>query len=111
MSPRRRPKQPAPHQGDERQKLLAAGAALAGEKWTQLWREELRAQGRRAVGGWPGTLSEARAHARCYCAAELRRMGWTELTTEELECAARRTYAYARDHWLSRAEREDPADG
>ena len=111
MSDARRAKRNALPNGEDRQTLLARGASLAGEQWALRWRQDLREQGRRAVGGWPGTLSEARARAHALCAAELRRLGLAELTSDELDRAARATYSRARDDWLSRAEREDPTDG
>jgi hypothetical protein len=111
VSDSRRPKRVAPPGGDDRQALLARGAILTGEQWAQRCRKDLRKQGRRVIGGWPGTLSEARARAEVHSSAELRRLGLAQLTFEELERLAHATYASARDYWLSRAEREDPTDG
>ena len=111
MSDSRRPKRCDPLDGDHRSTLLAQGAILAGHQWAQHCRDDLRQQGRRVIGGWPGTLSEARARARAHSSAELRRLGLAQLTFEELERLAHTTYASARDYWLSRAEREEPTDG
>lgn len=85
--------------------MLEQGALALGELWTQLTCDELRAQGRRIVGGWPGTLSEARARVLTYCEAELRRQRMTPLTAAEREELARSTYAHARRAWLSLAAR------
>jgi hypothetical protein len=65
--------------------------------------DALRAEGREVAGGWPGTLSEARHFVR----AQLARSGLAVITPDELEQAARATYASARSTWLANAESED----
>ncbi|MBI4702516.1 MAG: hypothetical protein HY744_15460 [Deltaproteobacteria bacterium] len=111
MSDARRPRRIEPPNAEDRQALLAEGARAAGKQWAQRWRETLRQDGRRVVGGWPGTLSEARARAHAHFCAALLRAGMAELTSSELDRAARATYACARDDWLSRDKHEDPRDG
>ena len=110
MSSARQPKRAAPIGAEERRTLLAQGAILTGQQWARGEREDLRGQGRRVTGGWPGTLSEARARAQAHSAAELRRLGLAQLTFEELEQLAHATYASARAYWLARAEPEGPPD-
>jgi hypothetical protein len=82
---------------DARRALLERVAIATGERWADGWRESLRRQGRRASGGWPGTVTEARALVAAHFTAE--RHG-PALTYDELECAARISYASARHRWL-----------
>jgi len=70
-------------------------------------RHDLREQGRRASGGWPGTISEARATVASYFSAELRERGMHSLTAEEREWTARCAYAAARRDWLDHGDREE----
>ena len=93
--------------GRSRQALLEPGAAALGAQWTRSYCDRLREQGRRIAGGWPGTLSEARARVHTYWGAELRPLGMSELTSEEREKVARLAYAHARRAWLSCAARDD----
>jgi hypothetical protein len=95
---------------DERRTLLDRSALALGEAWARRSRELLSAEGRRAIGGWPGTMSEARARARDHLASEACRRQLGRLRDQELELAARATYARAREVWLAGAEREDEAD-
>ena len=85
---------------EARRALLEQGAIATGERWADGWCESLRKQGRRASGGWPGTLSEARALVAAYFMTELR---GSALTYEELECATKISYARAKHQWLTRA--------
>lgn len=75
----------------------------AGQAWATRVREQLRGEGRRAAGGWPGTLSEARGHA----AAALRDQGLPPSDHTKLSLAI---YAAAKKSWLERLEplREEP---
>ncbi|HSO00124.1 MAG TPA: hypothetical protein VLS89_17650 [Candidatus Nanopelagicales bacterium] len=84
---------------DARQAGLEQGAITTGELWADRWRESLRLQGRRASGGWPGTMTEARALVAAYFSAAP--VG-PALTCHELESAARISYARAKHHWLAR---------
>jgi hypothetical protein len=91
-----------------RKNLLEEGSNTAGERWAAGWRDDLRAQGRPAAGGWPGTVAEARARVIALLGPELHRRKMVALTHEELERAARCAYARARRDWLARNEREAP---
>jgi len=83
---------------EARRALLERGAIATGERWADGWRETLRQQGRRASGGWPGTVREARALVAAYFKAELH---GPALTYDELECAAKISYARAKHQWLA----------
>ncbi|MDP9036256.1 MAG: hypothetical protein M3O50_15755, partial [Myxococcota bacterium] len=93
---------------DPRSALLERGAIAMGESWAEGWREDLRQQGRRIAGGWPGTIAEARARTQGYFTRELRSRSMDALTTEELDRLARAAYARARTDWLSRVESHEP---
>jgi hypothetical protein len=93
-----------------RRLLLEQTGAAAGDAWALGYFEALRAEGRPLVGGWPGTVREARTHARVHVVAELARRSLRPASHDEIELAARAAYARARDAWLGCAEREI-ADG
>ena len=82
---------------------LEQAALDTAKAWADSRIVELRAEGREVAGGWPGTLSEARHFVR----ANLARKGVLLVTYDELEQAARTTYAKARSTWLANAESED----
>ena len=67
----------------------------AGLAWAGEMRAALHAEGRPAAGGWPGTLSEARARVVSVVGRQ---------RDEELERFARLLYGAARDAWLSQRE-------
>ena len=90
---------------ESRRALVEKAATTAGEVWARWWRAELERQGRAAAGGWPGTLSEARARVLEAVLPDLRKSGIRELTFEERELAAKTLYATARRRWLSHRER------
>lgn len=81
-----------------RRAQLERGAIAAGERWADQCRETLRQQGRLPSGGWPGTVREARALVAAYFRTEL---SGPALTFEELERAAKISYARARRHWYA----------
>jgi len=96
---------------EDRRTLLDTSARALGAAWALRAREQLCAEGRRAVGGWPGTMSEARARTRRALASEplARKLG--KLGNPEIERTARATYAHARQVWLETADGEDEAEG
>jgi hypothetical protein len=100
----------APPEAD-RQSVLERGAQTIGEQWARGWRDELHSTNRRVAGGWPGTMTEARARARSHLGATLSRQRLGELSVTELEQAARATYARARATWLSFADTNDTFEG
>lgn len=79
---------------------LAEIAAATGERWAASRIQALRAAGRRASGGWPGTLTEARN----YLSAEQVRMA---LNREELAWMTRAVYDAARRDWLDKRDTEE----
>lgn len=81
-----------------RLELLEAGSAAVGAAWVEHVERALRVQHRRVAGGWPGTLSEARARAYAYFVKEA-------LTADELDLASRAAYGHARHHWQDRVGR------
>jgi hypothetical protein len=83
--------------GDRRSEILTEAAGAAGTSWAGLRREALKRDGRQAVGGWPGTISEARG----YAASFVERRISSVLSRDELAWVARATYESARREWLS----------
>lgn len=90
-----------------RQALIAETADAAGRSWAEQRRRELRKEGRRAAGGWPGTMREARGVIERALEPELRVRHMDAVTAEEREGAARATNASARSSWLRAAEPDD----
>jgi hypothetical protein len=76
---------------------LSEVAAVTGERWAKSRLDALRASGRKASGGWPGTISEARNYVS---AGEVR----IALSREELAWMARAVYDAARRDWLSKRD-------
>ncbi len=95
--------------GDARRALLDKSATAAGTLWAQRWCDELRKEGRPVVGGWPGTLREARAQVSAYLGTSLgkRKLSFTR---EELERAAKTAYTAAKNSWLAKVDREEDED-
>jgi len=85
---------------------VVRAARGAGARWAEQQRELLAREGRLPEGGWPGTLSEARA-----IAASLSLTRTSPLSAEELTLAAREAYNQAKGAWnlwaseLARLER------
>jgi hypothetical protein len=102
--------------GAARRLLIERAAIAAADDWVKRLSDELSAERRVAAGGWPGTLSEARNCTRAYVIERLRKSESTPPTADELEFAARTSYARARTQWLSSAAavqdpfEEDAAD-
>ena len=83
----------------ERASALAEAAAVSGVRWARAERELLHAEGRRAEGGWPGTLSQARNYVR-FALPDASQ----SLSHEELSWMARAIYASARRDWLASSD-------
>jgi hypothetical protein len=75
----------------KRRALIEKRATLDGELWATETRARVATEQRLAAGGWPGTLSEARARVA-------RLLMLTD--SAEREHAARVLYASARTLWL-----------
>jgi hypothetical protein len=95
-----------------RQELLDNTAESAGELWAAARCVELTLEGRAAMGGWPGTVGEARARAGFAIRDVLRKRGMLGVTHEELVRASRVAYEAARRSWLrvSRRRKGDDDD-
>jgi len=87
---------------DSRPRQLSADRL--GKQWAQGLRSELQIEGRRIVGGWPGTLSEARHRVSVHCTGSDPKVA-NAYSAEERESLARSVYARARSEWLSLAAR------
>ena len=81
-------------------------AAAEGRIWAQEVRNNVRKELRRAAGGWPGTVSEARARLAEFVLPQLSRQG-SAATSEDRERAARALYDSARRTWLAHCDREE----
>ena len=97
----------AAKKNNDRQSVVERSAHDGGEQWARGWRDELQSDHRRASGGWPGTIAQARVCARANLSAELARLRLAGPSPTELEQAARLTYARARAVWLALAHGED----
>lgn len=81
---------------------LDALAVLVGDGWAKHTLDELQREGRSPVGGWPGTISEARAWLSSFRGPEARALA--PLGHDEREYVARGLYARARATWLAHAQ-------
>lgn len=94
------------------QSLLGERARCEGERWANEMMTRLRGESRRAAGGWPGTVSEARARVELHLLPGLGREGSLALSRADREDAAQRVYRSARELWARmrdpEAEEEQP---
>ena len=104
---RRDRRAPAKSDGSERSALLEQRAVTGGQVWARKTRQDFHDEGRRAAGGWPGTMSEARARVAEFVLPWMARKGMVAATSAEYEQAARVLYASARSTWLAQRDRED----
>lgn len=65
-----------------------------GQAWAEARIDALRKEGRSIAGGWPGTMSEARARVSASARARA--------SDSDREAMARRAYVVAKARWLSR---------
>jgi hypothetical protein len=83
-----------------RQARIEESAVALGRTWAEGRRQHLHLEGRPVCGGWPGTLSEARARVwQMFGGAR----DWHPVTEAEREQAARAVYRSARDEWRRHA--------
>jgi hypothetical protein len=78
-------------------------ASAAGAEWAIAVRDALEAEGRRPVGLWPGTLTEARTRA----VRLIHVMKLAPASGEQREVITRTLYDAARTSWLGWREREE----
>jgi hypothetical protein len=88
---------------DARQALLAATAVDVGRRLFDVRRDELTCEGRALVGGWPGTLREARALAANVLASVLTQRRLTMPTLAEVDWVVGAAYDEARRVWRESA--------
>ena len=82
--------------------LLERCAQGEGSLWARETLDGIHAQLRSAAGGWPGTVSEARARMARYVLPALVRQGLAGATESEREQGARCLYHSARAQWIAR---------
>lgn len=87
--------------------LLTDACLQLGTRWAKDFMVELANDGRSVVGGWPGTMSEARGRVRLSIDALLTRQRMAPLTHDELQAAARKTYDSAKAIWLENRVRSE----
>jgi hypothetical protein len=93
---------PEPLDGD-----LRARAELVGLDWAKGWFERVEREQRAVVGGWPGTMSEARAQVvRALVPWLLERGKWPSADVTNFEATARVVYSAARAAWRGRTVTE-----
>lgn len=94
--------------GNEELSAAARGRAeVVGRSWATELRAAILQEKRRACGGWPGTLSEARAHVAVSLLPWLKTHGQPVFTSQQCEGAARLVYASARSLWMENREAEE----
>lgn len=91
---------------EERRTVLERRAVAAGEEWAAETRLRVNGEQRLATGGWPGTVSEARARVAQVMSPLLARTGLGALTHDERKQMARVLYAAARESWLKHRQEE-----
>ncbi len=82
---------------DASERCHDADVEESGRAWAQQVRARLEHEGRRASGGWPGTLSEARARLDTALSSLATRVSGSD----ERERLARILYHAARELWLT----------
>jgi hypothetical protein len=100
-----------PPDNHSRHALLERCAQSEGLLWATEALAGIHAQMRVARGGWPGTVSEARARVAGYLLPALARQGLAGTTESERERAARCLYHSARAQWIARQEGGDGKNG
>ena len=89
-----------PNRSEKRQALLDAEPLTLGSTWARVWCKSMQSDGRLVVGGWPGTLAEARARVQGHLGTELARRRMPQLSVEELTAATSAAYQRAKRDWL-----------
>jgi hypothetical protein len=84
-----------------------AEAQAVGSAWAHELRGSLKRENRRASGGWPGTVSEARARARILLLPWLSTRGAVLATQEQVASLTSALYASARATWRDHCEPEE----
>jgi hypothetical protein len=95
------------HAPEELNEAARGRAEQVGRSWATELRAAIVGEKRRAAGGWPGTLREARTHVAVSLIPWLRNNGQTAVTSQQCEGAARLVYASARKVWLENRDTEE----
>jgi hypothetical protein len=95
------------HAPEELNEAARGRAEQVGRSWANELRAAIVGEKRRAAGGWPGTLREARTHVAVSLIPWLRNNGQTAVTSQQCEGAARLVYASARKVWLENRDTEE----
>lgn len=99
------PKPPAAP--SRRTTTLESLARVAGKEWAREAREKLHSEDRRASGGWPHTISEARVRVATHLLPELSKRGFAASSRTERDEAASLLYRSARDYWMEWREPDE----
>ena len=86
---------------------LSERAHTEGERWANEFRSQIHGEQRRAAGGWPGTMSEARARLAGFVLPRVSSKNAVTFSQEDREEAARCLYRSARASWAQHQEREE----
>ena len=90
------------NRSEKRQALLDAEPLALGSSWARVWCKSMQTDGRLVVGGWPGTLAEARARVQGHLGGELQRRRMPSLSIEELSIATSAAYQRAKRRLANR---------
>jgi hypothetical protein len=90
---------------DPRDLLLEEAALAVARVWAGACCVELKREGRKAEGGWPGTMPEARMRVGEEASRILTARSLPPLSYDELGRLARLAYDEARRSWGTFAER------
>lgn len=86
---------------------LRTRAELVGLEWAERWFDRAEREQRALVGGWPGTMSEARAQVVRALVPWLSERGrWPAADVTNFEATARLVYSTARAAWRQRSVAE-----
>jgi hypothetical protein len=96
--------EPRPENGERTQRLTRL-ADDAGRGWATSWCDDLHKQGRVAAGGWPGTITEARARLLARLNGE-KGLG-LPLAAAEVDALTKAAYVAAKNEWRARAVRDE----
>lgn len=88
---------------------LRTQAERVGLEWAERWFDQAEREQRALVGGWPGTMSEARAQVVRAVVPWLRERGrWPTADVTNFEATARVVYSAARAAWRRRSVVDPP---
>ena len=88
---------------------LRTQAELVGLEWAEHWFDWAEREQRTLAGGWPGTMSEARAQVVRSLVPWLRERGrWPTAEVTNFEATARVVYSTARTAWRQRSVADPP---